>query len=128
MVRREFILALSLGAFALAGCASAGAGGSRPSTNRITREELQRLEPLSAYEAIERLRPRWLQSRGMSSLRGGPTLPRVHLDQSPLESLDALRSLSVSEVEYMEFRSAADATTRYGTGYPGGVIEIRTRS
>lgn len=124
VARRSFLVAL--GSALLSSCATAGTGGVRSSPDRITREELEPLESLSAFEAIQRLRPRWLQSRGPTSLRGGPALPRVHLDQSPTQ-LDVLRTLSVSEVQSMLFLSAADATTRYGTGYPAGLIDVRTR-
>jgi hypothetical protein len=97
------------------------------SPNLITREQLVPLESLSAYDAIQRLRPTWLQARGPTSLRGGPTLPEIHINDSRSRTLDDLRSLPVIEVETMEYRNAADATTLYGTGYTGGVIEVRTR-
>jgi hypothetical protein len=124
--RRGFLRALVLGL--LHGCsASTSSRGAPYSPNRITREELQALEPLSAFEAIRRLRPHWLQPRGLTSIGEGPTLPRVHLNEARSATLDMLLSVSVSEVEYIEYLSAADATTKHGTGYPGGLIEVRTR-
>jgi hypothetical protein len=122
--RRLLIIACL--ATALAGCGAA-ATGPRSSPNLITREQLAGLEAMSAYDAIQRLRPTWLQSRGPTSLSGGPTMPRVHINQSRTGGLDELRSIPVTEVERMEFKSASDATTEYGTGYPGGVIEVSTR-
>ena len=119
------LLALTL-ALLLSACAAASSA-SRGSGNVITREQLAALEPLSAFDAIQRLRPTWLQSRGPTSIGGAPTLPEVHINESRSRSLEELRSLPVAEVESMEYRSAADATTLYGTGYPGGVIEVRTR-
>jgi hypothetical protein len=41
--------------------------------------------------------------------------------------LSQLRTLSVDQIEQMEFVSASDATTRYGTGHPSGIIEVTTR-
>jgi hypothetical protein len=115
-----------LGLLALAGC-SAATGAPRASGSVITRQELEPLQSFTAYDAIARLRPNWLQTRGPTSLATGPTLPRVHINQSPAGSFDELRSMSTVEVESMEFMSPADATTLYGTGYPGGLILVRTR-
>ena len=39
----------------------------------------------------------------------------------PVESLANLNAIAVREIRYL---SAADATTRWGTGYPGGVILV----
>jgi hypothetical protein len=125
MTRRSlWILALAL--LVCTACSTA-APGSRGSPNLITRQQLEALETMSAYDAIQRLRPTWLQSRGPTSLLSGPTLPRVHINDSRSRTIDELRSLSVIEVELIEYRNATDATTLYGTGYPGGVIEVRTR-
>jgi hypothetical protein len=45
----------------------------------------------------------------------------------PRGGLDVLEGLYVREIQEMRFLSASDATTRYGTGYPGGIIEVVTR-
>ena len=58
-----FVFALALG---LAGCASAGGSGDRPAgatQNRIVQAELEPLGQIDAYQAVQRLRPRWLQIR-----------------------------------------------------------------
>lgn len=125
MPARTFLV-IALIATGLTGCGPAR-NTSRVTPNLITREQLAGLEAISAYDAIQRLRPTWLQSRGPTSLSGGPTLPRVHINQSRSGSIDELRTIPVTEVERMEFKSASDATTEYGTGYPGGVIEVATR-
>jgi hypothetical protein len=119
------LLIVALGTL-LTGCGTT-TNTARSSPNLITREQLAGLEAMSAFDAIQRLRPTWLQSRGPTSLTGGPTMPRVHINQSRTGSIDELRSIPVTEVELMEFKSASDATTEYGTGYPGGVIEVSTR-
>jgi hypothetical protein len=110
----------------LAGC-TAAASGARGSPDRITREQLETLEVVSAYEAIQRLRPTWLQTRGPTSITGGVAVPRVHINDSRQASLDDLRTLSTTSVESMQYFNASDATTLFGTGYPGGLIEVRTR-
>lgn len=115
------LLALLLG---LGGCATAGAGGAGGggSANVITIEELEAVENLSAYEAVQRLRPRWIQLRG-----GSATPPVVFLDGANLGGPEALRSIQASSIQRMVYRDGRDATTRYGTGYGGGVIEVTTR-
>lgn len=112
------LLVLSLGVTACATGSSDGRATGR--RDLLTAEELAEHPQLSAYEAIERLRPTWLQSR-----RGeGP--PRAVLDRSPVDR-SFLRSLRATEVESMRLLSAGVATTRFGTGYPAGAIEIRTK-
>jgi outer membrane cobalamin receptor len=87
---------------------------------------------LSAFEAIRLLRPRWLQSRGTSNIRGaqgGRTYPVVMVDGSRSGSgtLEDLRQITVEDVESIRFIPGRDATTLYGTGYGGGIIEVTTR-
>ena len=38
-----------------------------------------------------------------------------------------LDQMSTENIETMRYLSASDATTKYGTGYAGGVIEVTTR-
>jgi hypothetical protein len=122
--------ALLVLALAAAAC-STGAGpgaGTRPkgSLDRITEAELEPIAQLSAFEAIERLRPRWLQSRNQS--RTG-FLPTVHVDGAVRgEGEEVLASILSSDVHEMQFLSAADATTRFGTNYSSGAILITTKT
>ena len=51
-------------------------------------------------------------------------LPVVFVDNVPQASIESLRGISARDVQYVRFLSAADATTRYGTGYMAGVIEV----
>lgn len=113
-------------------CVSSSAGSSnssRGSRDVITLEDLDQETSGSAYDAIQRLRPRWLQSRGVSSTRTmRPTPPRVYMDNAPLGSLNSLNSISITDVQRMQFMNAGDATTRFGTGHDGGAIMVTTRS
>lgn len=119
--------ALLVTAFALAmgvtGCASAGGGGGSGGggPNRITLAELEGLEQFDAYATIQRLRPRWLQSRG-----GGD--PVVHVDGARrMGGLGELRGIRAADIQQMEYLSANDASTRFGTGYQGGAILVTTK-
>lgn len=115
------LLAVLLASVALAaGCATTGAPGDgtpRGSQNHIIEAELQPLHQLSAYQAVERLRPRWLRSRvGRQA--------QVVVGGTPGQDLSALRTIRATDIREMRFVSAADATTRYGTGYDGGAIIV----
>ncbi len=128
MTRRHALrAALSLLVLALATTAcSTGAGpgsaiGPKGSLDRITEAELEPIAQMSAFEAIQRLRPRWFQSRTGQ-------LPMVHLDGSVRwDGEEYLRTIPCSEVEGMQYMSATDATTRFGTGYSSGAILITTK-
>ncbi len=118
---------LSLFAVVVLGSACASSGQpdqSRPrrSRNLITADELSGLSVSSAYDAVRRLRPAWLQTRGRAPL---PVVYRNNTrwggDPSSLESIQ------IGTISEMRFLSASDATTRYGTGFTGGVILVITR-
>jgi hypothetical protein len=84
------------------------------------------MEGQTAMDAIERYKSRWLRSQRGVGLRG-PNYARVVVNGVERGELDELRRLSNEDIESMEFLSAADATTKYGTGYVGGVIEVTLR-
>jgi hypothetical protein len=115
---------------AMAACASTG-GSARSTTGMLTAEDLDNLGPgVSAYEAIERLRPVWLRDRGVNSPSAAyadDTLPKVHIDTTPYD-LGALRSFRTTDIQTISFMDGRDATTRFGTGYVNGVILVTTRT
>lgn len=113
------VLALTL---LLGACASGGNGTTaRSSSDVITLEELETVDTFSAYDAISRLRPQWLRSR----VPGQD--PVVFMNGSQMGGLDILRSVQVSTLAEIRYRNGRDATTRYGTGFGGGTIEMRSR-
>lgn len=109
----------------LAGCASGGGPGQgtrvRADPDHITEAELEPLHQLTAFEAVQHLRPRWLQTRTGS-------LPTVHVDGSVRsEGGEVLQSLRTADVQEMHYMNAADATTRFGTNYFSGLILVSTK-
>ena len=102
------------------------AAASRGNSRLIVRAQLEPLVGRSAYEAVETLNPRWLQPRG-GSPQYGPSYARVVVDGTVRRELADLYRMSTNNIETMRYLSASDATTRYGTGYIGGVIEVTTR-
>lgn len=125
-IRRPSLLLLTL---AVAACAStAGGDGSvRRNPGVITAAELVDFADRSVYEAVSQLRPQWLLTRGNVSLTTSDNrLPRVVMDGQQYR-LDILETLSPDEVDTITFINAADATMRWGTGYPNGALQVLTR-
>ena len=128
---RTLILAGALALGVIWGCAGAGSGGSGPgpsNRNLITREQLDAIPSNTAYEAVERLRRQWLLPRaGTMRNTTAQTLPAVFMDGRNYGALDALHQINIEIIHEIRFINAADATTRHGTGYPAGIIEVITR-
>jgi hypothetical protein len=123
-------VAIALAACLMA-CSSSGALGGGPPPdprNRITHEELRDLAAANALEVVQGLRSHWLRGRS-SSFRsgGGMTLPEVFVNHQHYGPLESLRQVRTESIQEMEFISAPDATTRFGTGYIGGVILVTLR-
>lgn len=88
----------------------------------ITREQIAALDVTYAIDAVRRLRPSWLRSRG-----GIDEEPVVYVDAARRGGTRALATISVEIVEDIRYLSGPDATTRLGTGHRGGAIMVRTR-
>ena len=89
--------------------------------NRISREEIMERgdNASTAMEVVRRLRPGWLLARGAD--------PVVYVDNVRRPGgVDALFNVPVGQIRLLEFIGAADATTRWGTGHTGGVIQVVT--
>lgn len=130
---RRIFLSTAFTVLVLSGCAAASAPGeggspSGGSADLITSEELREtdLQDATVWDAVQRLRPAWLRSRGTTGA-GDRTFPRVFLDGVDIGDLDELRRIGTRDVREIRFMNSRDATTRYGTGYPGGAILVRTR-
>jgi len=94
----------------------------------ITFEELRELPSVSAYEAVQRLRPAWLQSRGPVSAGGATrSFPQVMMDGVTLGDINTLKDVRTEIIQELRFTPSRDATTRMGTGYMAGLIEIISR-
>lgn len=104
-------------------------GGSRANrdNNLITREELLASPSSNAFDAITNLRPNFFRTRGQKTFDPNfPQRPQVLLDGQQYGDIETLRTLSVQSITSIRLLSAADATTKYGQGYPSGVIEVWT--
>ena len=106
-------------------------GATQPtgqSRDVITVADIEKINVSNAMDVIQRLHPEFLRGRGRNSIASGDAqYPVVYVDGVRAGELSVLRSIPANDVREIRFVSAADATTRYGTGHTGGVIEVRIR-
>lgn len=123
-------IALFLCAY-LAACAAASSGGMKdPSKNRgvLTAAEISMSGAATAHDAIAQLRPEYLRARGIATLSArDPQGPVVYVDNTQHGAIETLRSISAQSVALIEYLSAGDATTRFGTDHTGGAILVFTK-
>ena len=82
-----------------------------------------------ALEAVRRLRPSFLLSRGVSSIKN-TTAGSVHvsIDGAPLLTVDNLSRLRPAQILEIRYLSATDAAQRFGVSAgSGAVILVRSR-
>ena len=119
------------------GCSSGGSPGSAAGAPRapsrqqdvITEAEIASHagDASNAYQIVQKLRPQMLRGRGRFSpadSSNAGTLPKVIVDDVAFGAVETLANVNANGVREIRFISAADATTRWGTGYPGGVIFV----
>lgn len=117
-----------------AGCARASASSDAPaatqpantsSRNTLTQQQLSATNANSLYDAIEKLRPEWLTSRGATSVtNAAPTLASVYMNGTMLGKTDYLRDMRVLDVTEVRYWDAGQASARFGMGHPRGVVEL----
>jgi hypothetical protein len=114
----------------LAGCVSAGTQELRTSppgvTDRevVTEAEIANAHATTAYEAIERLRPRFL----LTKVDLGPATARqVYLNGIALGGVNELRTMPASSVQEIRFVRSIDSPA-FGTGHSGAVILVVSKA
>ncbi|CAN5786016.1 hypothetical protein BH23GEM10_BH23GEM10_07910 [soil metagenome] len=123
MTPRSGVLLLLL---TLAACATAGPARRASSSDVISRAEIETSRASNAYELVQQLRPQFLRSRGPSSMRDPRAgYPVVYINDVSHGSVDVLRTIRLEEIDEIRYISSSDATTRWGTGHAGGVIQVR---
>jgi hypothetical protein len=118
-------MVLLVGACATSRPSDAGGGASE----LITADEIATSHATNAYEAIAKLRHNFLSNRGKTSLldTSAPSLPNVYLDGVPYGPLSSLSNIPAGDVLSIRLYRAWEASTKYGTGNPAGVIEVTTK-
>jgi hypothetical protein len=128
---RRGLLALLVFLPALAACgggAARGGTGSSLSPDLIGPDEIEASTTTNAWDLITQVRPNWLRGRGTHSLRTAQIpLPVVYLDDRRQGDLNVLRSFPTGGIAELRYINATTATTRFGNGHAGGVIQIVPR-
>ena len=117
-------------AWLVAGCAAATTQGAsaRGSGSQLTQSEMAGVGSENLYDAIAKLRPEWLASRGATSVTdSSPTGVDVYMGGSFLGKADYLRSILLVDVSSVRYWDVGQASARFGMGHPRGVIEITRR-
>ena len=111
-----------------AACASGSGGGGGGGMDMITREQIEASNYSTALDVVQRLKPRWLRPvRGGGSFGGPPPEAVVVLDGVRFGDPSSLAGINAMMVDHLEYMTATEATTLYGTGYMGGAIRVFTR-
>jgi hypothetical protein len=101
--------------------------GQMRNSNVITREDIETVNVLNAYDAISRLRPKFLNSHGSTTLNGSDTgFPNVYLNHQLYGDLQSLRNIDIHGISEIHYYSGAEASTRFGLGNVSGAIEVIT--
>ena len=111
----------------LTGCARAAtlSRSGRAASARLTQEELAKTNSNNLYDAIVKLRPEWLTSRGpVSATDPTPTSADVYMNGVFLGGADYLRQVGLLDVSEVRYWDAGQASARFGMGHPRGVIEL----
>jgi hypothetical protein len=123
-IRGPITLAL---AAVIVGCASATSqsGSSRGSGAKLTQEQLSASNADNLYDAINKLRPNWLSSRGPTSVTNStPTGVDVFMGNTLLGKADYLHQVRPGDVSEVKYWDPGSAAARFGMGHPRGVIEL----
>ncbi|HSJ32433.1 MAG TPA: hypothetical protein VK933_13415 [Longimicrobiales bacterium] len=116
-MQRRTVLSLLLAVLlTAAGCASSGGTSARRDSRVLMPEEIATVPVNNLYEAIDRLRPRWLEMRDVRSLGTGVGQIVVFLNNSYVGGPETLRQFQAHQVVRIRYLDAAQASATL-TGY-----------
>lgn len=127
VLRASTLSLLALLIVVAAACSAATRTGAT-NPDEINAEEIEASTAQDAYELIQRLRPRWLRSRGSRSLTMSTEI-LVFLNSSRMGGLDSLRDISTNGIQSIEYLDAARAIGELpgiGSQHAEAVIVVRT--
>lgn len=113
-------------------CASSSSSGTssgpKPSPNLITADEISRVNVVNAFEVVQKLRPSMLRQRQVATANAQSSGELVvYVDNNRFGDVDSLRQISASTIAALRYFSASEAQTKWGSGHPGGAIEVTTK-
>lgn len=132
MTRRSLIAGLVVVLAGSGVACSTHQGQAEASTrNLVTREELVATNARTVYDALARLRPSWMTSRGPANIGNvrdpSEAVANVYMEGNHMGNLEYLKQVYVSDVHEIRFWGPGEAGARFGMGNPRGVIEIIPR-
>lgn len=122
--------ALLASAILLAACASAGEPppDGRGDRYLLTQQQLATSNADNVFDALEKLRPEWLTSRGPVSITNSePSMANVFMNGQMLGKPEILRDVRITDIAHVRYWPAGPAAAKFGMGHPRGVIEITSR-
>jgi len=126
-IRSVLFRSALLGA-AVAACSARAPSGSLPAPDReiLTQADLVEHGFANALEAIQALRPIWLQTRGPNTLLGTPTEVVVYLNDTKLGGVSTLDQVTTPAIVTIRHLNGREATARWGLDHGAGAIVIST--
>lgn len=119
---------------AILGCAPAsGPSGTSAAPRRgnyLSGQEIleAKADVGTAYDAVARLRPNWLSSRGPTSFDAQGAYAKVFVEGQPYGELASLRNIPAYHVADLRYYDVTEAGATFGLrGGNSGVIEVRMR-
>lgn len=126
-VRGLAVAAMAALATGSCGMPSAGATSSG-SRDAITRDQMIEVNASTVFEAVQKLQPDWLSSRGPTSLSNSTqTAASVFMNGNQVGDIDYLRNLRPDDVDRLRYYEPGEASARFGMGHQRGVIEVFAR-
>jgi len=124
LVSSAFILAATACASSSNGATGTGGSGGSTNPNVLSGAEIasSSWSQASIYEAVQRLRPTYLQSRGRAGNVPGAGDILASIDGGPLNPVETLRSLNAGQVREVRYLSASDAAQRFGVRANSGAV------
>jgi hypothetical protein len=123
----DLLLVVAVASCAGSGVPSAGALPAPAADARLTGDDLERTGSVDLYNAVQHLRPEWLQVRGGFSAQGRATITVFVDGVRQNGSVEVMKNIRTTDVQEVRYVGARDATTHYGTNLTGGAIEIVTK-
>lgn len=128
--RRAVLLAFALATLpGMLACAGSGGGGVLAgNSSLVTAEEIQESGASTAYEVVDRLRPRWLRVR-MDRSSSRDTEIVIFVDNMQMSGPNALWDVDARIVDTIRWLDSAQAGTLPGMGsrHVEGAIVVETR-
>lgn len=97
------------------------------SPNTISEAELERFAGQPIQQAIQRLRPQFLRTRGPSTITQGPNGVVVYLGTTRMGGAEVLNQIRTGDVVSVQYLSPSEATQRFGLDHTGGAIVLAPR-